>query len=498
MQAVAQRKLHSLPVKLSAGAVLVALADLFFYGHPLGWAAGLYAMALLGALSALHGGFLQSRQSQFIALLLCILSFALVTAPGMLALLLYAAGIVSLLVLHKRGRMQDTVVWIKDALKFLFKGLNQSVTDRSRMLELRRRRKIPTARWNAAAGLIVVPAALAVIFAFLFAQANPVIGAVVDAIDWDFLRDLLSPWRWLFWIATGAAVWAVLRPRFRPALPSTATLPNLDGWFNPSSVAMSLIVFNALFGIENALDIAFLWSGKPLPNGVTYAQYAHAGAYPLIVTALLAGAYILITFSDRKYQTTTTRTLVYAWIAQNIFLVASSIDRLTHYIEIYSLTYLRLAALIWMALVALGLALTVFKIQFSRSNMWLINRNMLASLGVLYGCCFVNFDRIIADYNVRHASEVLGSGEVLDMAYMQSLGPEAVPALRWFRENAKFSPSRAAEAGVLADTLERNLTDAMQNDWHAWTWRNQARLQEILSQQPVSQPIDHTGWRTKE
>ena len=45
---------------------------------------------------------------------------------------------------------------------------------------------------------------------------------------------------------------------------------------------ISLALFNAVFAV-NILDIAFLWSGEPLPAGVSLADHAHRGAYPLIV-----------------------------------------------------------------------------------------------------------------------------------------------------------------------------------------------------------------------
>ena len=493
-------KIHSLPVKLSAGAALVALADLFFYGHPLGWAAGMYGMALLGVVSALHGGLLKRRENQVLALLLCALSAVLVAAPAPLPLSLYAAGIVALLIFQKRLEIPDVTLALKDVVKFLWRILWQWKRDRGVLHSLRQRKKIAAVR-RAAAGLFAIaPAAFAVTFALLFMQANPVIGRIMGGIDWDSLWTLLSPWRFLFWVCAALPVWAVLRPRFRPATPSApVALPDLDRWFNPASVRASLLLFNILFAVQSGLDIAFLWSGKPLPDGLTYAEYAHDGAYPLIVTALLAAAYILITFSDKKYQTAAARALVYLWIAQNIFLVISSIDRLFNYIEIYSLTYLRLSALIWMGLVACGLALIVVKIAQSRRNMWLINMNVLALVMTLYACCFIDFDRIIADYNVRHAQEVTGAGTSLDIPYIQSLGYETLPALRWFQLNAKYSPLRAASAGALADGMEQSLARDLNRDWRAWTWRNQARLDEIMSRlTPPPRPLDHTGWNMKE
>ena len=49
------------------------------------------------------------------------------------------------------------------------------------------------------------------------------------------------------------------------------------------------------------------------------------------------------------------RALVFLWVGQNVLLVVSSILRLDLYVEIYLLTYWRVAAFIWMLIVAAGL-----------------------------------------------------------------------------------------------------------------------------------------------
>ena len=51
------------------------------------------------------------------------------------------------------------------------------------------------------------------------------------------------------------------------------------------------------------------------------------------------------------------RIALLAWVAQNVFLVLSSLLRLELYVAQYGLTHLRMAAAIWMVVVALGLAL---------------------------------------------------------------------------------------------------------------------------------------------
>ena len=140
--------------------------------------------------------------------------------------------------------------------------------------------------------------------------------------------------------------------------PSLATMAEFADFFlNPQTVTIGLVVFNAIFAVQNLLDIGYLWGGARLPEGMTYASYAHRGAYPLVVTALLAAALMLIVFrpsADQK-QGRRNRVLVYIWIAQNILLTVSAAWRLKLYVSVYSLTRLRFAAAVWMLLVAMGL-----------------------------------------------------------------------------------------------------------------------------------------------
>src|SRR6201999_3049138 len=115
------------------------------------------------------------------------------------------------------------------------------------------------------------------------------------------------------------------------------------------------ILFNLLFALQTVLDAVYLWGNAALPAGISYADYAHRGAYPLIATALLAGAFVLAAMrpSGAAAKSTIIRLLVYFWVAQNVLLVISSMLRLYRYVEIYMLTGWRIAALVWMLLGAL-------------------------------------------------------------------------------------------------------------------------------------------------
>ena len=97
------------------------------------------------------------------------------------------------------------------------------------------------------------------------------------------------------------------------------------------------------------------------------------------------------------------------------------------YVEAYSLTVLRIAALIWMALVAVGLALICYRLLRGKSGAWLINANLLAAALVLAGCTAANLGGIAADWNVRHAREAGGHGAAIDGGSSSGCGMTAPP-----------------------------------------------------------------------
>jgi hypothetical protein len=250
---------------------------------------------------------------------------------------------------------------------------------------------------------------------------------------------------------------------------------------SPASVLLSLAAFNLIFALQNGLDLAFLWSGAGLPQGMTLAEYAHRGAYPLIATALLAGLFVLVTLRPGSATAASRpiRFLVTLWIAQNLLLVASTMLRTLDYIEAYSLTELRIAALVWMGLVAIGLMLICYRLLRGRSGAWLINANLAAALLALTAGAALDFGGIAAGWNVRHAREVGGRGAALDLCYLRALGPSALLPL--IELESRPLPAELGER--VAWLRSRATTDLAerQADWHGWTWRGARRLADATA-----------------
>jgi hypothetical protein len=151
--------------------------------------------------------------------------------------------------------------------------------------------------------------------------------------------------------------------------------------------------------------------------------------------------------------------------------------------EVYSLTYWRIAAFIWMGLVALGLVLIVARMMLRRSNGWLIGMNLGALALTLYLCGYVSFPKLIADYNVAHSREVSGQGVKLDVQYLLSLGPQAIPAIdRLISQSTSpllvpcyirnQPPANTASCMQVRRSQIAVIHEATMLDWRTWSYRD--------------------------
>ena len=468
---------YSFLLKLAGALLLVALADLLFWFRDAGSTIGLFALAMLTVLGCLRTELFRRWPARLAFAAALFFALALSFDRGLLALVLFWAAVTLAALLPRAAGFDNGLRW---AARLLVHGLCSPFGPLRDLLLARQAKRhrgsIGIARHVL---ILIVPALGSALFLFLFAQANPLIEQAFASIDLRLPASIETIFRTIFWGIVFVAAWSLLRPT-RFALP--ASLHYLAPLGIPAlglaSVTASLLAFNAVFALQNGLDLAFLWSGAPLPEGMTLAEYAHRGAYPLIVTALLAGLFVLVALrpGSKTAASRSVRLLVTLWIGQNLLLVASTMLRTFDYIHAYSLTRLRIAALLWMALVALGLVLICYRLLRGRSGAWLINANLLAALLVLGACSFVDLGRMAAAWNVRHAREVGGAGAPIDLCYLRQLGPSALLPLLEL-ETRPLPPRlrprvRWVRAQVMAETR------LGQADWHGWTARNALRLAE--------------------
>ncbi|MFO1202278.1 MAG: DUF4173 domain-containing protein [Tabrizicola sp.] len=387
---------------------LVALADWLFFGQEIGLSLALFAAAVLAAVMLLSPG----RERLRPAGLLLIAALPVMDFVQALSLAILGLGLIASLLWASGGTAELGRRALRLASDLPLRGIFDGIDlghDLAKTGALHDHRQFLRAWAFPAGGALVLMA--------LLIEANPILG------DTAFRLSRLSisvemVQRMLFWTGAALLIWPLIAPQ-RDTGFTRFHLPTVTG---PSagSVARGLVVFNAILAVQTLMDAAYLWGGAALPEGMTAAEYAHRGAYPLLVTALLAGAFALaarpFAAEDRRL-----RSLLMLWLAQNVALTLSALLQLDLYVDAFGLTYLRIHAAIWMVLVATGLTLTACQVWRGLPNRWLLVRSIGLGAGTLYACCFVNFAAIIATENL--------SRESFDGTYICDLGPAAAGAI---------------------------------------------------------------------
>jgi Domain of unknown function (DUF4173) len=458
------------PIALLA---LILAADVLFWRQVPGLSLAIFAVLVVIALS-LTVGFLPKGRDRIIwtALLIAALLPVIERAQA-LSLLFATAGLLAWTVRVSAAR--------RLALQTLMAGMARlaallpwlGIADGIRATRGLARGSADAAVFTGLVRAWALPLTVGSVFVIAFTFANPVIDSwatYLFGLRWD-IGPVLR--RLMFWAAVAAVLWpllssgentCVLRRSATSGDVTTRARIVLPG-VNPASIANSLILFNLIFAVQTALDLTYLWGGAHLPAGTTHAEYSHRGAYPLVATALMAGAFALISrpYADDRPRL---RVLLALWIVQNVALVISSLYRLDLYVDAYGLTYLRLRAGIWMALVAIGLGLVGVQLFRGKSNLWLLSVNAALLSATLYVCAFVNFAEVIARHNLDHAMR--DATFPPDYEYICDLGPYAAPAIA---EHLRRTGFAICSPDVTAGPVTRNW-----RDWGFRKWRIQRYL----------------------
>ena len=488
------------PTERPPGIVLaiacVLAADQLLLDHPVGISAALFFAMLVLCMAIVLP---KSDTSQPVALAFLPACAALPALVEEVSALSVGFALLSLTAIVFSDRVEwyrETSRWIGLAIAFPFRSLVASLGDLGRFTKRQVERNSPGVIAQHFAGW-VLPVMLGFVFLGIFAVANPIIGRWVSDLLTMRGPSVPNSGRMVEWILLLALIWPFLRgaspgPLLRlnrnRSIPETnqSQLPkSKDQILSPAAILRSLVVFNVLFAVQMALDTTYLFGGAALPDGMTYASYAHRGAYPLVFAAMLAGAFVIVAIRPGTAigQDRFVRLLVNAWLLQTLLLLGTSFWRLHLYVDAYSLTHLRLAAMIWMGVVGLGLCWIFLRLMLDLSNSWLVRVNLLTVLAVLHGCCFIDFAGTIAMYNVERRLAQGNPGKV-DRYHLYRLGPAAIPAIdRLLAYKDIGSPERVDLKGK-RQSLLRSFESRTRN-WRSNTLRDY-RLRDYIAQNRVS------------
>ena len=476
MRALGKRWHGSLALKGAAALLVVGLGDFVFWQQQQ-WAGvqGIFGLGLVAALLIARPAVRRDKRALVASALAALYACAQLWDPSPLAFALFWVAIGCATLLPGTARFDDGWRWFQRLFVHGFKSLIGPLIDLTIVTRARRHRPAGPRGLRRSLPVLVLPLLGSALFVSLFAAANPVIEQLFAALSLPEI-DALTVLRVMLWGLLLLLTWGVLRPRPPRHLLGTADstgdvmLPGVS----LASVTLSLIAFNALFALQNLMDLAYLSGVAALPEGITLADYAHRGAYPLVITALLAALFVLVTMrpGSRTAASPLVRRLVTLWIAQNLVLVASAALRTWDYVEAYSLTILRLSALLWMGLVAVGLVLVLWRMLAGKSAAWLLNANLASAGLLLTGVAFVDLGAVSAQWNVAHAREIDGDGAVLDLCYLDELRGSALPALIEL-DQRRLPGELGNNVGQL-----RSLAQLRLNHWGNWSLLRDQRMAE--------------------
>lgn len=475
---------HRPPVQIIMLLAMVLLADWLFWGYGAGVSLVLFAVAMMA------GGWVAStrritwRQG---------LTGGLAVIAGMLPVIIYVqaislgfylatlTGFSVWMVLSGNSKTADI---LRASLRFLMLVPTQLLQDAKPALGNFADGQAVKSIGHYLLRAWALPIVVGTVFLLLFIQGNPFFeNLVAQLFDIDPSLERLG-----FWGLIAVMVWPFLvlgKMRQRVMLPfsplQTGTL-SAPALLNDQSVMNSLILFNLMFLLQTGFDVKYLWGGN-LPDGMSYAAYAHRGAYPLVATALLAGLFALISrpYLNRRRGM---RGLLFLWLVQNLILMVGAVTRLDLYVATYGLTYLRLAAFIWMGMVMAGLLLIGWQVLRDKSNGWLLARVSVLLAVVLYACSFVNFANVIAANNLWRSKLVQGYVQTdqgyirTDAGYICGLGPMALPAITDFQHKTGqiVCPHSAAPQPPKTE------------NWREWGFRKW-QVQRYLATSPANKDV---------
>lgn len=276
---------------------------------------------------------------------------------------------------------------------------------------------------------IMIPAGLCVVFAGVFALANPVVAHGLD-VAWTAVVKTVgfpSPVRIFVWAVALVTACSLLRPAVRLAQGTEAAKE--EGEAKPTSLLVArnaLGALNVLFLLYNVLDAAYLWSGAP-PAGMKTQQYAHQGAFWLTIALVMLTGVIGVMFRGplaHDLRAKTSRTLAYVWMGQGVVLALGTYRRIAIHIANSGLSDLRIVGILGTTLVVVGMVAVAMKLHRRLTLTWLVRRQLDAFAVTLVLYSVFPTHLVSAHVNVAR----IQSGEYRPVLHMFRQGTKAESA----------------------------------------------------------------------
>ncbi|RMI32328.1 DUF4153 domain-containing protein [Nocardia stercoris] len=398
----------------------------------------------------------------WITIALCLLGVgAFRAAEWLFVLCLLGAGAAGSLAVVRRsvhGLIFDLIAVPVSALRsvpWLGRGLRR----------VRERRVSSTQRvgWS-----VVAAVAVLAIFVPLLAGADAVFARLVHSVTPRF--DAAAPVRWVFvftvaaLLAAGALYLLAGPPRAAGETDSVAGLLVQRRW-SRLEWGLPLGTLTTVFMVFVATQLAALFGGSDYVQRtaeLTYAEYARSGFWQLSAVSLLALGVISAVQAWAAQESTWDRLWLRIGVAAvgvlTLVIVASALHRMWTYQQAYGFTVLRLLVEVfelWIGLVYLLVLAALVRLR----RTWVPRAAVGAAATTLLGLALVNPERLVADRNIDRwlsgTTVELGTGssarvieQNLDIDYLSTLSPDALPAVDRLPEPQRSTIAAAIRAGL--------------------------------------------------
>lgn len=188
-----------------------------------------------------------------------------------------------------------------------------------------------------------------------------------------------------------------------------------------------LSLSTVIYLVFSVVQILYLFiGGFQLPDGYTYATYAHEGFYQLLAVCLI-NLIVLFVCIGKFRDNLILKIILTIFSACTYIMLSSSVFRMILYIQVYQMTYLRLMTL-WgllvIGIVMLGCVITIWK------NSFRLFQYAMIVVAVLYiSLSLARPGYLIAKYNLADKKADV------DIHYLLNLGTDAIPT---YLESAQF------------------------------------------------------------
>ena len=271
-----------------------------------------------------------------------------------------------------------------------------------------------------------------------------------------------------FWTVMSMTALFVLLQQLPSKVKSSVLKPTLSRR-DADTMLWTLSIIFAIFVI---LQLRYLFKGGALPDGLTYASYAHRGYGQLLVATLLASVVIKYVVTTLKTVATKhTKMVATALVVLNSIVILSAWKRLSLYEATYGWTMTRFVARLGLVCILLGSIALVAWLWGKLNSRQLYASAWYIVVGVLMTAAVLNPEGIIANKNI---SERTNRTVTLDTYYLANLSPDAWPAI-------------CATAPDLIDTNQREYQGLISDLYQRKPGHNQGLSRHYTSTQRYSQ-----------